>query len=366
MIIELASFLILMVIIATLIVLIDNLKDSSINSTVNIYTRIVSIVTLSASIITLISSKLTLIVSLPVLIINVINIIVSWIILYNSKPTLITWINIINILTLFALIWFEPNSIASRIALSVSIIVLIISVFIGKFMEESIIYRKKAIVICKVFLLISMITLICSAVILFGNEDTLSEEIATSSDKETLSKTIVALIGIIVAFLSGMYTTMKSNKATLSSESLWREELMNVASKDKIGKEDLLRLRASQHYSYTKKKIAHVQKNDSKTDEESNNKNSGYEVRDKIGKATNDLYNKYIFAKSETVEISFEDQNTIRNLSIALLKYDYIKRGDNVKLTHYIIRELEEDYEYRNLLNWINNEVINCNSKLNA
>lgn len=52
-----------------------------------------------------------------------------------------------------------------------------------------------------------------------------------------------------------MYTTMKSNKATLSSESLWREEFMNVASKDKIGKEDLLRLRASQHYSYTKRKL---------------------------------------------------------------------------------------------------------------
>ena len=369
MIIELASFLILMVIIATLIVLIDNLKDSSINSTVNNYTRTVSIVTLNSSIITLFSSKLTLIVSLPVFIINVINIIVSWIILYNSKPTLIAWINIINILTLFALIWFAPTLIACIIALTVSTIVLIISVFIGKFWEESIesiIYRKKAIVFCKVVFLISMITLICSAVILFGNEDALSEEIATSGDKETLSKTIVTLIGIIVAFLSGMYTTMKSNKATLSSESLWREELMNVASKDKIGKEDLLRLRASQRYSYTKKKTAHVQKNDSNTKEEPNTKNSGDEVRDKIGKATNDLYNKYIFAKSETVEISFEDQNTIRNLSIALLKYDYIKRGDNVKLTHYIIRELEEDYEYRNLLNWINNEVINCNSKLNA
>ena len=38
-------------------------------------------------------------------------------------------------------------------------------------------------------------------------------------------------------------------------------------------------------------------------------------MRDKIGKMTNDLYNRYIFTKSETVEISFEDQNTIRDLS---------------------------------------------------
>ena len=363
MIIELASFLILMVIIATLIVLIDNLKDSSINSTVNNYTRTVSKVTLISSIITLFSSKLTLIVSLPVFIINVINIIVSWIILYNSKPTLIAWINIINILTIFALIWFAPIPIACIIALAVSTIVLIISAFIGKFWEKYIIYRKKAIVLCKVVFLISMITLICSAVILFGNEDALSEEIATSGNKETLSKTIVTLIGIIVAFLSGMYTTMKSNKATLSSESLWREELMNVASKDKIEKEDLLRLRASQRYSYTKKKTAHVQKNDSDAKEEPNTKNSGDEVRNKIGHITNELYLRCILNGKK---IDKKDVNTIRNLAIALLKYDYIKRGDNVKLTHYIIRELEEDYEYRNLLNWINNEVINCNSKLNA
>ena len=322
-----------MVIIPTLIVLIDNLKDSSINSTVNIYTRIVSIVTLIASIITLISSIATLIVSLPVLIINMINIIGS-------------------------------------------LIILIISVFIGKSVKKLKKHRKKAIVICKVFLLISMIILICSAVILFGNENALSEEIATSGDKETLSKTIVTLIGIIVAFLSGMYTTMKSNKATLSSESLWREELMNVASKDKIGKDDLLRLRASQRYSYTKKKTAHVQKNDSDTKEEPNNKNSGNdsktdvefnnkncgdEVRNKIGHITNELYIRCILNGKE---IEKKDVNTIRNLAIALLKYDYIKRGDNVKLTHYIIRELEEDYEYRNLLEWINEEIdINAHRK---
>lgn len=358
-----------MVIIHTLIVLIDNLKDSSINSTVNKYTRTASIVTLISCIITLFSSKLTLIVSLPVIIINVINIIVSWVILYYSKPTLIAWINIINIVTLFALIWFVPTSIACISALAISIIVLIISVFIGKFSEDYIIYRKKAIVCCKVIFLISMITLIGTAVALFGDEDALSKGITNSDEKDTLIKTMVTLIGIIVAFLSGMYTTMKSNKATLSSESLWREGLMNVASKEKIGKDDLLRLRASQRYSYTKKKTAHVQKNDSdtkeepnnknsgndsKTDVESNNKNYGDEVRNKIGHITNELYIRCILNGKK---IDKKDVNTIRNLAIALLKYDYIKRGDNVKLTHYIIRELEEDYEYRNLLEWINEEI---------
>jgi|GEM_PF-1376169 membrane protein len=345
MIIELASLLILMVIIHTLIVMIDNLKDASINSTVNKYTETVSIVTLISGIITLFSIKPTLIVSLPVFI-NVTNIIVSWIILYLSKPTLIARINIINIVILFALVSLAPTSIACIIAFTICIIVLIISVFVEKLRKEDIIYRKNAIICCKVIFLISMITLICSAVILFGNEGVSSKGITNSDEKETLIKTIVTLIGIIAAFLSGMYTTMKSNKATLSSESLWREELMNVASKDKIEMCDLLRLRASQNYKYANKHNG---------DDEIIN--AGYEVRDEIGNMTNDLYNKYIFIKSvtgeETVEISFGDQNTIRNLAIALLKYDYIKRGDNVKLTHYIIRELEEDDEYTNLLNWI-------------
>lgn len=350
MIIELASLLILIVIINTMVVTIDNLGDYSTNSTVNSYTLIVSIVTLIASVIALISSKLTLIVSLPVIIINVINIIVSWVILYYSKPTLIAWINTINIFTLFALIWFVPNSIACIIALIVSIIFLFISSFSRKFMEDTKKYRRLIIVSCKVILILGIIILIYGVVTLIGIKDTFTEDIVTPDGKSTLIETIVTLVSIIIAFLSGVYTTVKSNKATLSSESLWREELMNVASKKKIGIDDLLRLRASQNYKYANKYIR-------------GNKlekyyiNTGDEVRDKIGNATNDLYNKYIFTKSEIEEISSEDQNTIRNLAIALLKYDYIKRGDNVKLTHYIIRELEEDDEYTNLLDWIKKEI---------
>lgn len=170
------------------------------------------------------------------------------------------------------------------------------------------------------------------------------------SSKSNLSADIVTLITVIVAFLTAVYTTIKSNKSNLSAESLWRKELMNVASKKEIGIDDLLRLRASQNYKYANKH---------NRDDELEKKyiNAGYEVRDIIGKVTNYLYNEYIFTKSETVEISFEDQITIRNLSIALLKYDYIKRGDNVKLTHYIFRELEEDNEYQKLLNWINKEI---------
>lgn len=303
-----------MVIIPTLIVLIDNLKDSSINSTVNKYTLTVSIVTLISSIITLISGIITL---------------------FISKLTLIVILTVI-----------------------INVINIIVSVFIIKLCKKRIINRKIAIVCCKVFFLFSIFTLICSAVILFGNEDALSKGITNSDEKETLIKTIVTLIGIIVAFLSGMYTTMKSNKATLSSESLWREGLMNVASKEKIGKDDLLRLRASQRYSYAKKKADAKQKADDTTKSDSStNKDSnsiGDKVRNKIGHITNELYIRCILNEKE---LSKKDVNTIRNLAIALLKYDYIKRGDNVKLTHYIIRELEEDDEYANLLNWINNEI---------
>lgn len=115
----------------------------------------------------------------------------------------------------------------------------------------------------------------------------------------------------------------------------------------------MLRLRASQRYSYAKKKANHATKSDSNTNKGSSN-NIGDEVRNKIGHITNELYIRCILNGKR---LSKKDANTIRNLSIALLKYDYIKRGDNVKLTHYIVRELEEDDEYTNLLNWINKEI---------
>lgn len=86
MIIELASLLILIVIIHTLIVMIDNLRYCSTNSTVNIYIIIVSIVTLIASIIILLSSKPPLIVNMLVLILNVINIIARLTILIYRNP----------------------------------------------------------------------------------------------------------------------------------------------------------------------------------------------------------------------------------------------------------------------------------------
>lgn len=203
-------------------------------------------------------------------------------------------------------------------------------------------------------MIINFAIIIINKLILIVGIITLTYKIITLiSSKSNLSADIVTLITVIVAFLTAVYTTMKSNKSDLSAESLWRKELMNVASKNKINRCDLLRLRASQNYKYANKHNG---------DDELEKKyiNAGYEVRDKIGKVTNYLYNKYnkyIFTKSETVEISFEDQITIRNLSIALLKYDYIKRGDNAKLTHYIFRELEEDNEYQNLLNWINKEI---------
>lgn len=205
-------------------------------------------------------------------------------------------------------------------------------------------YRKNVNLDRQITIIISKLNLIVCVIVLTY------KTIALISNKTNLSADLVTLITVIVALLTAVYTTISSNKSNLSAESLWRKELMNVSSKNEICIDDLLRLRASQNYKYANKH--------NRDDElEKNYINAGYEVRDKIGKMTNDLYNRYIFTKSETVEISFEDQNTIRDLSIALLKYDYIKRGDNVKLTHYIIRELEEDKEYQNLLNWINKEI---------
>ena len=208
---------------------------------------------------------------------------------------------------------------------------------IKKYRKNISLNRQITIIINKLILIVCVIALTYKTIALISN-------------KTNLSADLVTLITVIVALLTAVYTTTSSNKSNLSAESLWRKELMNVSSKNEICIDDLLRLRASQNYKYANK-----HNGDDKL--EKNYINVGYEVRDKIGKVTNDLYNKYIFTKSETVEISFGDKNTIRNLSIALLKYDYIKRGDNVKLTHYIIRELEEDNEYQNLLNWINKEI---------
>lgn len=221
---------------------------------------------------------------------------------------------------------------------------LVLLLWIGKKIQNP--YRRSTIIIYKLILILNITALTYKIITLISN-------------KSNLSADIVTLITVIVAFLTAVYTTMKSNKADLSAESLWRKELMNVASKKEIGIDDLLRLRASQNYKY-------INKPNGASKPEKSYISIGYEVRDKIGTATNDLYNKYISTKSNELKIRSEDQNTIRNLSIALLKYDYIKRGDNVKLTHYIIRELEEDNEYQNLLNWIDKEVENRNSKLNT
>lgn len=231
---------------------------------------------------------------------------------------------------------------------------LILPFLIGIYIKYKEINNKQIENTKRFFNLIINITIIINKLILIFGIIVLTHKLITLiSNKANLSTDIVTLITVIVALLTAVYTTMKSNKSDLSAESLWREELMNVASKEKIGKEDLLRLRASQRYSYAKKKADHTTKEDSNKNKDSSN-NIGDEVRNKIGHMTNELYIRCILNGKK---LSKKDVNTIRNLAIALLKYDYIKRGDNVKLTHYIIRELEEDDEYSNLLNWINKEI---------
>lgn len=94
---------------------------------------------------------------------------------------------------------------------------------------------------------------------------------------------IIAIIVSILSVLANIYILKKNSKAALRAESQWREELMKVASSFEIKTKHLLRLRASQRYQY-----ANIDKSDEsdKKDDET--------VRDKIGNATYELYEKYI------------------------------------------------------------------------
>ena len=110
---------------------------------------------------------------------------------------------------------------------------------------------------------------------------------------------------------------------------------MKVASSFELETKHLLRLRASQRYQY-----ANIDKNDK------SNKKEDVTVRDKNGFATYDLYEKYILTPCKYKEITNEDQRRIRDLAIALLKYDFIKRGDNDNLRYFKSkREREKDYK---------------------
>lgn len=153
---------------------------------------------------------------------------------------------------------------------------------------------------------------------------------------------IITIIVSILSVLANIYILKKNSQAALRAETSWREELMKVASSSKPETDHLLRLRASQRYQY-----ANIDKKDEsdKKDDET--------VRDKIGNATYELYEKYILKQCEGNDITDEDQIKIRDLAIALLKYDFIKRGDNDNL-----RFLKRKRDYDELLDWISKHIL--------
>ena len=107
---------------------------------------------------------------------------------------------------------------------------------------------------------------------------------------------IIALIVSTLSVLANIYILKKNSKAALRAESSWREELMKVASSFELETKHLLRLRASQRYQY-----ANIDKSDE------SNKKEDVTVRDKIGFATYDMYEKYILTPCKYKEISNED-----------------------------------------------------------
>ncbi|STO01071.1 Uncharacterised protein [[Eubacterium] infirmum] len=157
---------------------------------------------------------------------------------------------------------------------------------------------------------------------------------------------IIALTGSILSVLANIYILKKNSKAALRAESSWREELMKVASSFELERKHLLRLRASQRYQY-----ANIDKSDEY------DKKYDITVRDKIGNATYDLYEKYILKQYKDKKITPEDQIKIRDLAIALLKYDFIKRGDNDNL-RYFKNKRKREKEYKELSIWIDNYII--------
>lgn len=163
----------------------------------------------------------------------------------------------------------------------------------------------------------------------------------------TLIGSVLALTGSILSVLANIYILKKNSKAALRAETSWREELMKIASSSELERNHLLRLRASQRYRY-----ANIDKSDESYKKDENT------VRGKIGKATYELYEKYFIKQCEDNKITPEDQIKIRDLAIVLLKYDFIKRGDNDKLIYNKNKNKDKrEKEYGELLNWIDKHI---------
>ena len=163
------------------------------------------------------------------------------------------------------------------------------------------------------------------------------------------------IIRISLTFFGIIITILKFNetiRASLRAESSWREELFNISSSFKVDKNHLLCLRAHQRFNYAHIKMCKISK------KEYGDHEYGDKVRDQIGEATYLLYEKYILGFGKYKKITSEDQNKIRNLAIALLKYDFIKRGDNDNSIHFLPKSKDKRNDaYKELSEWIDDYI---------
>lgn len=167
---------------------------------------------------------------------------------------------------------------------------------------------------------------------------------------------IMDIIRISLTFFGIIITIFKFNetiRASLRAESSWREELFNISSSFKVDKNHLLCLRAHQRFNYAHIKMCEISK------KEYGDHEYGDKVRDQIGGATYLLYEKYILGFGKYKKITSEDQNKIRNLAIALLKYDFIKRGDNDNSIRFPLNSKgqKRNDAYAELSKWIDEYI---------
>lgn len=138
---------------------------------------------------------------------------------------------------------------------------------------------------------------------------------------------VVSVVSLLVSLISAgtsIITVIISNKSrketvksALEAESNWREHLLDVASNANIDINDLLRLRASQRYKKSDKSLVDVSTFDRDKEKAANI----------LWVETNKLYKEYVIDGSTgSTAIIKEDQIKIRDLAIALLKFDYLNR----------------------------------------
>lgn len=171
------------------------------------------------------------------------------------------------------------------------------------------------------------------------------ENIFQTTDQIAWIPTIITLLLTIISALISYKSWRSSVKSALESESNWREKLMDVASTANVGMNELLRIRASQRYK----------KNDEKKKGRTLSLTNKAQAANILWDKTYELYEKYNLSvihnetksiKSQEIEIQPDDQNQIRDIAIALLKYDYLNRN----------QEDSNEKDYSEFLTWLIDE----------